>query len=147
MAKIKISFKEGELIESEDEDKKILKEMKHKSISEEHAYEKDKIKRIRKEIESFAHSGKLKIEESEDQLILDVYGLKFFYPDFNSKLAGIYECNEVQLDTLRNLLLKLSNIVSIKVREKGVDYEYYEGEKELSPELFDPEHIDREEMG
>jgi len=147
MAKLKISFKEGELIESKEEDKKILREMKKKSITEEHAYAKDEQERIAKEIEIFAHSNKLKFEKTKNQIMVDIYGLKFFYPDFNGKLAGILECNEVQLDAVRNLLLRLSNIVSIKVREKGVDYEYYEGEKELSEDLFDSEHIDREEMG
>src|SRR3989344_6047274 len=144
---VKISWKQTEVNEFSEEDKaKLMDEMKHKSISEEHAVAKEAAKRIKHDLEVMANSNKLKLEKDGDEFYLNVYGIQFYYPGPDGKLSGSADATGAALDYIKKILLKLSNHVTLKVVESGTRYEYHDGEAELDPDLFDPEEADKDEF-
>jgi|SRR3989338_7414150 len=144
---VKISWKQKEVIEfSEADQAKILETIKKHSISEEKAIQKEIDRKIKHDIDVMASSGKWKLEKDGDEYYLDIFGAKLYYPGPDNKLSGSTEATGVALESLKKLLLKLSNYVVIKVVEGGKRLEYYKGEEELDPDLFDDEKVDEEEF-
>lgn len=144
---VKIGWKQKEVIEFSDADKAmILEQIKKHSISEEHAIAKEIQKRIKHDIEVLSNSSKWNLEKDQDEFYLDIFGAKFYYPGPDDKLSGSTEATGVALESIKKLLKKLSNHVVIKVVEGGKRLEYYKGEEELDPDLFDEEKIDDEEF-
>ena len=140
---VKIAWKQKEIIEFSDADKaRMQEEMKHKSITEEHAIKKEIEKRIKHDIEVLSNSLKLKLEKESGEYYLDIYSVKFYYPGPDEKLSGSADATGVGLETLKKLLKKLSNHVLLKVVEGGKKLEYYKGQEEIDPDLFDPEKIE-----
>ncbi|MEK6967089.1 MAG: hypothetical protein AABX51_00485 [Nanoarchaeota archaeon] len=144
---VKIAWKQVDVNDFSEEDKaKLLEEMKHKSLSEEHAVAKEVGRRIKHDITIMANSNRLKLEKDGDEYYLDVYGVKFYYPGPDEKLSGSADATGAALDYLKKILIKLSQHVTLKVVEGGTRYEYHDGEAELDPDLFDPEEADKDEF-
>ncbi len=143
----KLVWRQQEVIElSEAEKKRLVDELKNKSISEEHAINNEIAKRIKHDIEVSANGSRLKLEKDGDEYYLDIYGVKFYYPGTDGKLTGSAIATGVALEFLKKLLLRLSKHVVIKVVEGGTRYEYYKGEAELDPGLFDEDEIEKDEF-